>query len=286
MTDVGTFGDDTTPDSGSVLIIILQCETKASDNNINNLKWAFSDNYFTVQICTVDPPNKIVTSKYMTKEQYLENYYMYKVLSYAAEGPYITNTQGILEPQFWWNKIPVIIVKDSSITYVPPNQTTDSNNKIISSMKHRIKIALESAKTADLFFLCKWNDDCDKYVDIENTNLKWSTKPTATQAIMYTPKSRDSVVNSLTKINVGYSEFLNNNISKGNFLATVFVPNIINYDINLATSNTDYIKANECAPITATQDPTNNTAAIVWVSIFIFLIIVVAIIVLQYSNIQ
>lgn len=282
----GIFNDDTASDDGSVLVIILQSETKVSDNNIQNLKWVFSDTYFTVQVCIVDPPNKITTSKFMTKDQYLENYYMYKVLSYASEGPYITNNQGLLEPQFWWNKIPVIIVKDSSISHITPNGTTNENieNKIISGMKDRIKIALNKAKDADLFFLCKWNDECDKYLDVEGTNMKWSKRPTATQAIMYTPKSRDNIVNSLSKINVGYSEFLNSNISKGKFLATVFVPNIIDYDINLATSNSDYIKTHECAPVSSTSDQTNNTAAIVWVSIIIFLIIVIAIFVLQSQN--
>jgi len=288
--DVDVFKEENTTDDASVLVVILQCETKVSDNNITALKWAFSDTYFTVQVCTVDPPNKIVVSKFMTKDQYLENYYMYKVLSYASEGPYVINSQGIAEPQFWWSKIPVIIVKDSSISHLTPNGITNKNfddnpeNKIISGMKHRIKTALEKAKDADLFFLCKWNDQCDKYVDVEGTDIKWSKRPTATQAIMYTPKSRDNIINNLTKNNASYSEFLNNNIYKGKFLATVFVPNIIDYDINLATSNNDYIKANECAPITSTSDPTNNTAAIVWVTIIIFIIIAISIIVLQNSN--
>ena len=268
-------------DDGSVLVIILQCETKISNNNINKLKWAFSDNYFTVQICTVDPPNKIITSRFMSKDQYLENYYMYKVLSYAAEGPYIANSNGILEPQFWWSKIPVIVIKDSSITYVPPTELNE-DDKVISGMKQRIKTSLERAKNADLFFLCKWNDECDKYVDVEDSNLKWSIRPTATQAIMYTPKSRDSIVNSMTKINVGYSEFLNSKISKGNFLATVFVPNIIHYDIDLATSNSDFLKANECAPVSSTASSTNNTVAFAWIISIIIIVIAIVAIILQF----
>ena len=86
-------------DNGSILVIILQCETRPCNKNIYHLKWVFSDPYFTVHVCAVDPPSNIQTNNLLTEEEYIENYYMRKALNYAAEGPYIANNQQILEPQ-------------------------------------------------------------------------------------------------------------------------------------------------------------------------------------------
>ena len=83
--------------SGQVLVIILQSETKSCDNNITNLKWVFSDPYFTVQVCVVAPPPNIPTNSLLNPSQYLENYNMRKTLTFAAEGP-IVNSQ----PTFQW----------------------------------------------------------------------------------------------------------------------------------------------------------------------------------------
>lgn len=279
---------DQNDDSGFVLVIILQCETKACDNNINNLKWVFSDPYFIVQVCAVDNPTNIPSSKTLSYSQYLENYYMRKALTYAAEGPYIFNQDNIIQPQNWWSDIPCIIVKDSSISNITPTGETkishpSSDNNIISGMKHRIKVALERAQKADLFFLCKWNDACNKFVDVANssssnteTSLKWSIQPTSTQAIMYKPSARDFIRQSLITSNITLSDILNTNISQGNLLATVFVPNLIDFDIDLATSNDDYHKLNECAPPPSTTTQSTTTSSIIWLIIIIIAVILVA----------
>jgi len=275
-------------DAASVLVIILQCETKSCDQNITNLKWVFSDPYFTVQVCAVDPPPNIPTTKTLTQAQYQENYCMRKALTYAAEGPYIPNSDGTIEPQYWWTKIPCIIVKDSSISNITPAGTTDRDfpdnppDKIIGGMKDRVKTALNKARQADLYFLCKWNDLCNKYTDVtgvgfidHGSTLKWSVQPTATQAIMYTPSSRDYVREALVTANVTLSELLNANIAQGKLLATVFVPNIIDFDIDLATSNSDYLKLNECDPAVATVTQTTSSNSIIWFVVIVLLIIIV-----------
>ena len=301
-------------DDASVLVIILQSETRPCDENITNLKWVFSDPYFTVQVCAVDPPPNIVHVKTLTQSQYMENYCMRKALTYAAEGPYVPkksnlqspNLYGTLEPQYWWSKIPVIIVKDSSISNVVPNynesivkpgdnnQTVDtfklnsSDHRLMGGMKKRIKIALDRAAQADLFFLCKWHDACNKHVDIEGnidhgSKLKWSMQPTATQAIMYTPSSRNYVRTALMTSNITLSELLNSNISQGKLLATVFVPNIIDFDIDLATSNDDYTKLNECASVQTTSESSTNIAPIIWFAVLLILVILVAWMLIQLN---
>jgi hypothetical protein len=283
-------GDEADDVAASVLVIILQCETKACDANIANLKWAFSDPYFTVQVCVVDPPMTIVTSKTLTEAQFLENHNMRKALNYAAEGPYTANSDGGIEAQSWWTKKPVIIIKDSSITNLTPTgfSRSDVEEAIIGGIKRRIRTALEKATGADLFFLCKWNDACDKYVDVQGasdrgSSLKWSMQPTATQAIMYSPTCRDHIRETLMKNTFPLSDLLNSEISQGNLLATVFVPNIIDFDIDLATSNDDYAKLNECAPVQGDPSSTTNST-IVWLILIIILVVLVAWALIQFSS--
>lgn len=287
--------DDRDQENASVLVIILQCETKPCDNNIANLKWVFSNPYFTVQVCAVDHPPNIPISKVLSQAQYLENYCMRKALTYAAEGPYVIDSNGMVEPHFWWSKIPCIIVKDSSVSNITPIGNTKFDHgaiedNIIGGMKRRIQVALDRAQQADLFFLCKWNDACNKYVDVNSVNsldhgstLKWSVQPTSTQAIMYTPSSRDYIKEALISSTITLSDLLNSNISQGRLLATVFVPNIIDFDIDLATSNEDYAKLSECAPITTTTTQSSTTASYIWLAIIIFLVILVAWALIQLS---
>lgn len=294
-------------DTASVLVIILQSETQTTETNINNLKWVFSDPYFTVQVCAVDPPLKIHTNRMMDATQYLENYYMRKALSYAGEGPYTVDSDNEIQAQRWWNKLPCIIVKDTSISNIVPSNQNFTHNKengkgvgggfenvkvgagqikspdgASFGMKKRVKTALDRARQADLFFLCKWNDECDIYTSVSGgdaseggSSLKWSKHPTSTQAIMYTPIARDMVRDSLLQARVPLSEYLNTNISQGKYMATVFVPNIIDFDINLATSNRDYAKLNECALPPPTTTATTATT-IIWLLFVIILVVLVA----------
>lgn len=345
-------------DTSSVLVLIIQCETKACDQNIANLKWIFSDHYFTVQVCSVDPPTSLPTTRgtrqSISPQQYIENHIMQKALIYASKGPYINNADGVITPQYWWNKLPCILIKDSSISnltptgniYQPPRSSTqpssqttthpktvpfethsentdsslsnsdpkDSHNSTskgqdsnihheisdfkpevniietsektdsqIGGMKNRIKTALADAPNADIYFLCKWQDMCHKHKDItesidNGSQLKWSIHPTASQAIMYTPKSREhfiELLSSTTSPIIPYSSILNNEIQSGRVLATVFVPNIIDFDISLSTSNQDYLKLNECAPVQTSTYPT-SASPLIWFIVLLILIILVA----------
>lgn len=277
--------------NGSVLVIILQCETKGCDVNINNLKWIFSDPYFIVQVCVVDPPPITSIPSTLSKAEYLENYCMRKALLYASEGPYLENDNNrqlnqFNSPQYLWNKLPCIIVKDSSVSNITPEGYSINNgdeSKYIGGMKDRIQVALDKAKQADLFYLCKWNDQCSKYKDVSGvgsinhgSTLKWSISPSGTQAIMYTPTARDFVQNALITSTVSLGILLNNYIAKGQLLATVFVPNIIDFDMDLATSNNDYFKLNECAPPPTTTTTTRNVTSLLWFIIIIAIILLIA----------
>jgi hypothetical protein len=274
-------GKDST-DNSSVLVIILQCETRTGDPNIKNLKWIFSDPYFTVQVLYVEPPKNIPVPNVIKEEEYCENYIMRKAMIYAEEGPYYDKV-----PQYFWTKLPVIIIKDSSISNVTPTTQRDIDNHT-PGMKDRIKLALEVADKADLYFLCKWGDSCHQHSDVEGmkptskgSNLKWTVRPTATQAIMYKPSSRDYIKESLVKTNTSLSSLLNNNISNKKLLATAFVPNIIDFDIEFASSNEHYLKLNECCNSTTATEP-SNAAPVIWAVIIIILLVLIAWFVLQF----
>ena len=245
-------------DDNSVLVIILKCETRKCDKNIDNLKLLFSNPYFIVEICEVP--------EQLDKDDKND---MIKILNYVNTGPYLLDEEGIYQPQNWWKELPTIIIKDSSVSHL-----TSENN--IYGIKHRIKTSLEHAKKADLFYLCKWNDSCEKQRDVENypdKTLKWSVKPTATQAIMYTKKTRDYISDQLETSNMNLGELLNSNIHKSKLLAVVFNPNLIDYDINLAVSNSDYNKMNECDPTVNTQVTDNNNTYILIIVLIIIVII-------------
>lgn len=253
-------------DDNSVLVIILKCETRKCDKNIDNLKLLFSDHYFIVEVCEV-PEQSDDEDKDKDKDK--ENYNMKKILNYIDNGPYLLNNEDNYEPQNWWKELPTIIIKDSSISHLTPE-----NN--IHGIKHKIKTALEKANNADLFYLCKWNDSCEKHRDVENypdKTLKWSVKPTATQAIMYTKKTRNYITEQLENSDITLGELLNSHINKCKLSATVFTPNLIDYDINLAVSNSDYNKMNECDPAVNTQTVTNNNTYLLIIVLIILIII-------------
>jgi len=245
-------------DDNSVLVIILKHDTRKCDKNIENLKLLFSDKYFIVEVCEI------------LEQSDNDNNYMKKIFNYINNGPYLLNEEGIYEPQNWWKELPTIIIKDSSVSHLTPE-----NN--IHGIKHKIKTALEKANNADLFYLCKWNDSCEKQRDVENypdKTLKWSVKPTATQAIMYTKKSRDFIIEQLEISNKTLGELLNTNIDEAKLLATVFTPNLIDYDINLAVDNKDFNKLNECDQIANTQ--TTNTDNTYLLIIVLMILVIIA----------
>lgn len=275
----------------SVLVLILQVGTKSCDANITNLKWVFSDTYFAVQVCYVPPPPDIPSDTPLTESQYIENYTMRKALTFAAEGPYVANDQGVLIPQYEWKNLPVLIILDTSVSNITPAGTTNQDypdnpsDKIIGGMPNRITTALN--QQADIYFLCVWNDVCDRYTDVDNTrsidhgsSLKWTLQPTSTQAVLYPPATRDLIRSELVTAAVSLSALLNGQIQQGQLLALAFVPNIVNFDIGLATSSSDFTKLNQCAPVISSSTA-SNSSAIIW-----FILIVLAVMLVAWALIQ
>jgi hypothetical protein len=237
--------------SSSVLVLILQGESKAGDSNVSNLQWIFSDPYFAVRTLSVAPPDIAPSSKTLSSAQYIENYVMRKALEYAAQDQ--------------WSNLPVLIVKDSSVSNVV-------------NMKQIIHTVLTQAARADLYYLTTWNDACNKYTDVEGisgaieygSTLQWTTRPNATQAILYSSSARDFTIKTLKTSDMVVGDMLNYNIQKGKLTAVAFVPNLIDFDVTLATANTDYNKLSQCAAVDSTNTTQTTWATVLW---FIFVVI-------------
>ena len=241
----------------SVLVLLVKGDTRPCDKNIDKLHMLFSEPFFTVQVCSVEEPKEFPAHKTLSRVQYLENYTTRKLLTYAAEGPYVDNIA-----QRLWTDLPVLILRDSSSSHI--SSTT---------MYQHITTALQSAPTADLFFLCKWQDSCHKYITVtSSTFLKWSVQPTATQAVMYRTRARDYFRETLLTAAVSTSKLINNTVAQKKLSAIVFMPNIVDFDVSLATSNDDFNKLNQCLAVT------EDTTTINWVNVAWFIVIVIAMI--------
>lgn len=317
--------------SGSVLILIIRCETKLCDRNIDVLQHIFSHPYFIVEIVSyediIDPSKDSATgtpkSNVMkTFDPWSYHVILSKALEYAANGPYTLNRLGLINRLKQWEHLPCIVVKDSSVSNLTPR-----------IMKDYVQHALRHP--ADLYFLCKWCDRCDNYLDVEfiaetpNTDrvapnlisdnvitevgpniedvhsnvtrmtsvLKWTTYSNTTQAIMFSPEARDRICELLaqpTNIkdkrqndnrptdHAGY--VIGDEIANNKLAAMVFMPNIIDFDIDLATSNRDYAKLNQCSLVTTQSTMSNSVATTSWLLFMIVLIIIVAWILVQSKN--
>lgn len=252
-------------DEGKVLVLIISnFESRGCDNNVADLKEAFSNPYFITRIVAANTKKDIPSGLTISDAVYTELYVMRKTLEYSSTGIECSSENS-------WNNLPVIIVKDSSVTNLTPLE-----------MKQRISYALRKAPAADLYFLTVWSDSCSKHKLISKnvdggSSLNWTFQPTATQAIMYTPSSRDYIKQYLvSNNNTSYSSVLNSLVSSGKMKAVTYTPNIVDYDIDLATSNSDYYKLNTCATIGTVGGESNGLSSLLFFIILVAIVIFTA----------
>lgn len=151
---------------------------------------------------------------------------------------------------------PCLIIQDSSI--------------IQFNIQHYLDTLLNI--DADLYFLCTWNDDCNKYTSVNHYNyLMWTNSSCADQAILFNPSGRDYILEALKckKLKHALSD-----CSK-DLKAIAVLPNIVHVDFNLITSNKDLKKLNLVYVEKEIKQPsnTNNVAWIILIIIFILLLV-------------
>lgn len=238
-------------ESAVIFVIILMCESRKGDQNKSKLLKIFSDPYFVVQTLEVGKSEENSSPILLIKD-HRENLRMRKALEFSQKEH---------------KNLPCLIIKDSSVTLLET-----------SKIKELIKESFVKANTADLIFLCKWKDNCERYLDIEGTNMKWTQQPTATQAIIYKPNARDLILSAFEDMKVPLGSYLNNTVKERKLKAVIYTPNVFNFDINLANTNSDYEKLAECATEVASSDKSSYTwiwfpVLAIFFAIIIFLVL-------------
>jgi hypothetical protein len=265
---------------GEVLVLILtNFESRQCDPNVSKLERLFSDPYFIVKKCCVQHISPKPKSNPLTELQWAENYRMRKALEYAALGP--TNSDATLrniKQSREWENMPVVVVKDSSISVLSPDL-----------MRDHIMYVRESVPNADLHFLTVWGDSCSTYQSVKSdgsekadtgANLVWTVNPNSAQAVMYTPSARDYVSDKLFDSTVPLVSLFDLFLSPGgpscgrSLKATACVPNVVNFDISLATSTSDYYKLNQCET-NATKQKGTAATGFIWFLVIVGLILFV-----------
>lgn len=241
----------------SVVVFIVLTEEEPIQPNLDNLKEAFSDPYFVVEVISSKEPIPPTKKK---KHQL--------ALKQATQYP----------------DLPAIVILDSSVTNVDPV-----------GMRERISTVINQVEF-DLCYLCKWLDACMKYQSVAGigyidggSTLKWTVSPHGTQAILYSVYARNVVNGKVPMKNGKYfdqsiplDQALNQAIMDDLFNAVTFVPNIVDFDINQVTDDNDYLKLNECDPNASDNgNGDGNPTGFIW---FVFLIIIFVLV--AYALIQ
>jgi len=142
-----------------------------------------------------------------------------------------------------------------------------------------IQRALDSK--ADIINLCAYNDVCHRYQHAEE-DMYYSNTISSTQAILFKHHVIDAFYESL-KQHCNVILAMQETIEKQDYQCLVFLPNVIEFDIMIATSHEDYLKLNRC--ITKVEEENEATATeIVWAILIGMLIVLLIILVPYYKN--
>lgn len=246
-----------------VLVIILQGETRDGDSNVEDLKKVFSDISFDTRVYNPKIPEAV---KATDNDWIVDNYRMLSALSYARSGPVVEGKR-----MEYWKESPVLVVRDSSVC----NLTSPTE------MGARVQKMVHSGNSDHMILLCTWNDECDKYVNSKVTGLKWTSHPTTTQAILYRPEWRDATIDLLKKSTIPLTDEFAKLISRGTLRATAVTPNLIDYDLSLATKDEDYAKANRCK-LPERLPPIKKKRDYIWAYLLFALLVVAVLIILFF----
>lgn len=176
----------------------------------------------------------------------------------------------------------VIILRSSSVTNVDSNFISRYINE------------LKDLKTSfDIFYLCKWRDDCQKMTDVKsldqlNVKIGRVYSPKGSQALFFSATGVSIYLGDITMKNNKYfiidepfDRKIEKELSEGNIVAYSAIGNIFNYDSSRASSNGDYEKTHECGGVASCMKRINNSGIYnyIWLIIILILIIIIMIII-------
>jgi hypothetical protein len=159
---------------------------------------------------------------------------------------------------------PLLLVLDTSMSNLSPN-----------NMAEKVNSALTLAPTASIYYLSKWLDDCAKLrvVSSQDPQLKWCAAPQGTQALIL-PVTTQKLITSSQGTSI--EDIITPLLNSGKLTAVCYTPNIIFFNITLATKDSDVEKLNECDYYGDPDPNTNNSAGYVWLTLIFLVVLVVA----------
>lgn len=234
-----------------ILVLIIRTTTQTDQKHIKDLQKLFSDPFFETRIVNTGVNNGI------------------------SDKQNIPQILASIENK--WDNKNVVVIYDTSISYLSSED-----------MKNMISTALNKTK-ADVYFLCSWDDPCTKYTDASQDRrypLKGMLQQTfngkVNQANMYTYYARQIITRKIPMTNgrmfdEDFLSGLSTAVANNNLRAITWVPNIVDFNIEVATSHMDLNKLNKCIAVnTNTISSANTTATYVWFFIMIILVIILA----------
>lgn len=225
---------------------------QSSDDETRSVELSklFDPRYFDIEFIKNEIKVPESTGK-LSKSEYIDNHIVKDILEKYVESNKITKETSKEELN---NILPVLIIKDSSI---PSPESTSAN------IKATIRKTFMVKNEFDIFYLCKWLDDCSKHTKID-TKLKYLVRtqnPHGLQALILTPKCIMKILNIIPiEVPVSFDESLDKEIcrliARDELVTLATKPNLFNFDIALAQNNNEYYKMNEC--ITNFSDTSSN----------------------------
>jgi hypothetical protein len=249
-----------------VYVIILRCDARSNEAHVDNLKALFSNPAFIIEVLEVLPPSGASKpTSTMSTQNLIELHCVTEALMTAATR----------HPE-----LPVVVIKDSSISVASPDVIA---RNVLKPIQQNVDF--------DIYYLCKWMDECQKYSNvniaeetISGPRLVWTQSPNGIQALLFTVNGREVVLgrrpmrNGQTfKVDKPLSSALRDQIANGAIKALSIFPNLVEFDISLATSNADYLRTSQCRPV-VNNGPmvTNSPAGIVWFTLIVLLVLLIA----------
>lgn len=240
------------------------------NDEVNTLISLFSSSLFNV-MCVLPPkPIGLPASKEMTEAEIYEAYQIQwcltktKVEKRKVEG--------------------VIILKSDSVTNVNAEFMTRFINEI------------NSINTSfDIFYLCKWKDDCQKMTDITsfselNIKIGRSYAPKGLQALYFTPAGMSIFLGDITMRNNKYFSIdkplerkIQYELGEGNIIAYTSIGNIFNFDTSKATTNSDYDKTHECGGLHVCEKKSGNSGIYNYIWLIIILILIIVFMIIMFT---
>lgn len=188
----------------------------------------------------------------------------------------------------------VLILKDSSIAGI-------CKDHLLRLLEY---IHLRDA-SFDLFYLCRWQDECQRMTDISDINgidvkIGRTYSPMGIQALYFSRKGRDILLGHQPMrngenlmINMDLDRILRKNIYNGNIKALCTTNNVFEFDVTRSTSNDDYIRTCGCRAVSDNIDENgfvvpeiddSNNLAFLWFILVIIIVIVLAFVIIRIAR--